>query len=55
MYLCMSLCISVGVGGLGSFDFICCFLISIVFNLCKALCTTFLYEKCHTNKECLID
>ena len=31
MFLCMSLCISVGVGGLGSFefsslDFICCFL-----------------------------
>ena len=47
MYLCMSLCISGGVGVLGSFNFLLLilltvFLISVVvFNLCEALCATF--------------
>ena len=37
MYLCIFLCISVGVGWLGSFDFL--FLIFfVVFNLCEVLC-----------------
>ena len=31
------------------------FLFSVVFNLCKGLCTTFLNEKCHANKDWLID
>ena len=52
----MSLCMSVGVGGLGSFNFppLILFAVSffsVVFNLCKALCATFLYEKHHTNTD----
>ena len=42
--ICVCLCISVGVGGLGSFDFLFLIvfvvLISVVFNLCEALCAT---------------
>ena len=49
MYLCRSLCMSVGVGGLGSFNFLLSifsrFLLSVVvFNLCKAAWLTVLYE-----------
>ena len=46
---------TVGVGGLGSFNFlllilfeVSLFLLSV--NLCKALCDTFLYEKHHINE-----
>ena len=48
MYLCMSLCMAVGVGVLGSFNFllvilssvspvVCFFVFCFFFNLCKAL------------------
>ena len=54
MYLCMSM----GLGGMGCSDFLLLILFAVsffsvvvVFNLCKALCATFLYEKCHTNKD----
>ena len=41
MYLCMSLCMSVGVGGLGSFDLLFLIFFFVVFHLSEALCATF--------------
>ena len=56
MYLRMFLHMTVGVGGLGSFNFLLLFLFDaslflLSVHFCKALWDTFLYEKRHINKS----